>query len=226
MSPRSNPHLLTLFLVLILLLTVLIQDASATYLTMQVDARKSRCHYEELNAGQAFDLYFEVIRGGLLDIKFQLTDPNRNVVIDRVAFFNKPTEEQNSKEGTILYTAKTTGTYKFCFDNTSSRWTAKVLSFEIRSTRANKLVAVELKDLGPMVDTIISLSNDLDSVEKNQRTNRIHEKQHFIAVRELSSLIQWLVIISSLIVLGLTLLSVRNIQKWFDTPDTRRSGFV
>ena len=211
---------------IVITLLALFHTTSATYLTLQVDARKSRCHYEELTAGQVFDLYFEVIRGGLLDIKFQLTDPNRNVVIDRVAFFNKPTEDQNTKEGTVLYTAKTTGTYKFCFDNTSSRWTAKVLSFEIRSQRANKLAAVELKDLGPMVDTIIALSNDLDLVEKNQRTNRIREKQHYMAVKDLGNKIQWFVLFASFVLAALTFLSVRNIQKWFETSDNRRSGFV
>ena len=213
------------FAAITLLLTTLLTPTTATYLTLQVDARKSRCHYEELNAGQVFDLYFEVIRGGLLDIKFQLTDPNRNVVLDRVSFFNKPTEDLNSKEGTVMYTAKTTGTYKFCFDNTSSRWTAKVISFEIRSQRANKLSAVELKDLGPMVDNIIALSNDLDNVEKNQRHNRIRERQHYHAVKSLNSRIQWFVLFTSVVLLALTWVSITNIQKWFET-DNRRSGFV
>lgn len=224
MRQISILSLTTLFF-LVALLSITIPTIFATYLTLQVDARKSRCHYEELNAGQVFDLYFEVIRGGLLDIKFQLTDPNRNVVLDRVAFFNKPTEEMNTKEGTVMYSAKTTGTYKFCFDNTSSRWTAKVISFEIRSQRANKLSAVELKDLGPMVDTIIALSNDLDTVEKNQRHNRIRERQHYHSVKSLNSRIQWFVLFTSIVLMVLTWMSITNIQKWFET-DNRRSGFV
>eukprot|EP00461_Guttulinopsis_vulgaris_P001516 UN01516 len=200
----------------------------ATYLTFQVDSRKSRCFYEEVNAGSVFDMYFEVTRGGLLDIKFQLTDPNRNVVLERVSFFNKPNEDSNMKEGTIAYTAKTTGVYKFCFDNTSSRWTSKVVSFEIRSQRANKQEAIKLEHLGPMVDNVISLSNDLDELEQKSRHNKIREHQHYTAIRVLKSRVQWISIISSIIITALTWLSISNIQKWFSTNDMRggRAGYV
>lgn len=212
-------------LAILCLLCIFISSTSATYLTLQVDARKSRCHYEELDAGQSFSMYFEVIRGGLLDIKYQLTDPNRNIVLERMAFFNKPTEDQNVKEGTVQYTARTSGVYKFCFDNTASRWTAKVVSFEIRSNRANKFSAVQLKDLGPMVDTVISLSNELDTIETGQRTSRVRARQHYSSVKSLNHRVQWFVLFSSIILFGLTLLSINNIQKWFET-DNRRSGFV
>ncbi len=64
--------------------------ASASTLTFQVEPKSSECFFEVLSSGSPFDMNFEVLRGGLLDIKFQLVDPNQNVVQDRMAFFNKP----------------------------------------------------------------------------------------------------------------------------------------
>lgn len=216
---RSTPLLaLALACVFLLLALATTPTTASTYLTFQVDARKTRCFYEEVNAGQVLDLYFEVQRGGLLDIKFQLFDPNRNIVIDRIAFFNKPNEESNIKEGTVAYTAKTTGVYKFCFDNSSSRWTAKHVSFEIRSQRANKEEAVKLDHLGPMVDTVISLSSDLEALEQKQRTNKVREHQHFSTIKSLNNRIRWISVITSIVVAVTTWFAVTNIQKWFAQP--------
>lgn len=63
---------------------------AASYLTFQVEPKAVQCFNEDLAAGAQFDMSFEVTRGGLLDIKFQLYDPNRNLMQERMAFFNKP----------------------------------------------------------------------------------------------------------------------------------------
>jgi UDP-3-O-acyl-N-acetylglucosamine deacetylase len=48
------------------------------------------CFYEQLERGKAFQMEFEVVRGGLLDCKLVISDPNDQVIIDKLAFFNRP----------------------------------------------------------------------------------------------------------------------------------------
>lgn len=128
----------------------------------------------------------------------------------------------NEAEGRVNFKATTAGAYKFCFDNSMSRWTAKVVSFEVRSKRANKAELAKLEHLGPMVDSVIKLSEDLDAIEKSQRSMRTKEHQHFAMVRSTSSRLQWLVMFSTVLLIGLSLFSQQHVQKWFS--DDRGSG--
>ena len=210
-------------LLVLVILCALACLTQASYLTFQVEPKSTACFYEDLNAGAPFEMNFEVIRGGLLDIKFQLSDPNRNVLQERMAFFNRPDDESNEAEGRVSIKATTAGAYKFCFDNTMSRWTAKVVAFEVRSKRANKQEAARLEHLGPMVDSVIKLSDDLDKVEKIQRNARNREKNHYSAVRDINTRLQWMVALSSVILFGLTAMSIMHIQKWF-SEEEKRSG--
>lgn len=164
---------------------------------------------------------FEVLRGGLLDIKFQLYDPNRQLIEERMAFFNRA-DDQNDEEGKVSRTASMAGSYRFCFDNTMSRWTAKVVTFEVKSKRANKEEAAKLEHLGPMVDSVIKISDELDAIEKHQKHTRKREKLHYQSVKATNNRIQWMVMFSTVLLIGLSLFSLSHIQKWFN--DDRRSG--
>ena len=76
------------------------------------------------------------------------------------------------------------GRYSLCFDNSMSRWTAKVVSLFIphgsasaasASTAASS--ATKLQDLGPMVDSIIKIADNLDLIEQHQHHTRVREQQ-------------------------------------------------
>lgn len=76
----------------LLLLGALLLAASprrADALSVQVEPREEQCTYEEMQVGQRLDLDVEVIRGGLLDIKIRVAGPNNQVILERLAFFNR-----------------------------------------------------------------------------------------------------------------------------------------
>ncbi len=173
------------------------------------------CFFEHLKQGTDFELDFEVIRGGLHDIKFTLINPSREVVEERVAFFNRPEEELNEIEGRFKYSPKMNGEYQFCFDNTMSRWTPKIVAFQVRSQRANKSTAAKLQDLGPMVDSIIKMGDDLDIIEKLQMTSRSREKNYARTLNKISQRLQWIVLFSTAILVVVSVYSSLHIQKWF-----------
>merc|ERR1719491_1114640 len=118
-----------LFLFYVLLLIPRVQSGKGIKLTFQVEPKAEECVYEEMSATQEFKMNYEVTRGGLLDIKLRITDPNDQIIQEKMSFFNR----QDENEGRVLFVSAIPGTHKICFDNTMSRWTAKVVSFHVKT---------------------------------------------------------------------------------------------
>jgi hypothetical protein len=91
-----------------------------------------------MDAGKTFEMDFEVVRGGLLDIEVVISDPSLNVVYRRLAFFNHEDPAENEREGIVSFTSSYSGQYSICFNNKMSRWTPKVVSFGVRDTSTAK----------------------------------------------------------------------------------------
>lgn len=94
-------------------------------LTLQVEPKTTECFYQKLDAGTPAQLEFVVTRGGLLDINVKVTNPS-GATLHEALYFSHDGEETVLKIDT-----SETGVYSFCFDNEMSRWTAKVVNFEI-----------------------------------------------------------------------------------------------
>ncbi len=69
----------------------------AAALTLQIEPREEACFYEDLENGKTFRLEFEVVRGGLLDIKVKIFDPQQNTVLDKMAFFNRNVSNEETR---------------------------------------------------------------------------------------------------------------------------------
>lgn len=98
---------------------------SASALTFQVEPQTEECLYEHIEDGKLFKMRFEVTRGGLFDIQFRVYNPRNRVIYEKMAYFSRKDTENL---GEVEFTATATGPHKICFDNTMSRWTAKVVT--------------------------------------------------------------------------------------------------
>jgi hypothetical protein len=97
-------------------------------------------------------------------------------------------DKQNEAEGEMSHTASMNGQYSFCFDNTMSRWTAKVVSFrledipncesQIQHKHVHQQDVAKLEHLGPTVDSVVRLNDDLDKVINLQHHMRVREAVH------------------------------------------------
>ncbi len=199
----------------------------ASSLTFQVEPRDERCFFEQLSRGSVLRFDFEVIRGGLLDIRFKLTDPQGNPIVDRLAFFNKNDDSLNEAEGRVEYTAQMDGEHRICYDNTMSKWTAKVVSFYVIN-EAGKNAAHEelakLEHLGPTVDSVIKIADELDSIETLQHHIRVREQSHRDMVETTNSRVQWLAFTEAILLILMTLAQIHFIHQWF--KDTKPRGTV
>jgi len=95
-------------------------------MTVNIDAGKEECFFENVPKGNAITVEYQVIDGGSgqlseLDISFRLVDPKGKPLF---AEFKKP-------DGAHTVRAEEEGDYKICFDNKFSYLSSKVVYFEI-----------------------------------------------------------------------------------------------
>jgi len=110
---------------------LLLSVISTHGLTMQVEPRTTECFfYEAGRLHEEVTFEFVVTRGGLLDVNFRIQSPNGKMLHDQLHFF--PEGEEFVKTLRI----DELGSYSFCFDNQMSRWTAKVVQFELNAPTA------------------------------------------------------------------------------------------
>lgn len=95
-------------------------DSDTDY-TVKVHAGKRDCYFEEIKSDQPFELEYQVIDGGDLDITFQMISPTGKVLATDI----------RKEDGVHTVETPVDGAYQFCFDNGFSRMTDKVVFFEI-----------------------------------------------------------------------------------------------
>ncbi len=199
----------------------------ASSLSFQIEPRDERCFFESLNRKSVLRFDFEVVRGGLLDIRFKLVDPHGISHIDRLAFFNKNDDAMNEAEGRVEFTAVTEGEHQICFDNSMSKWTAKVVSFYVIN-EAGKVSSSEelakLEHLGPTVDSVIKIADELDAIENLQHHIRVREQSHRDMVETTNSRVQWLAFTEAILLILMTIAQIHFIHQWF--KDSKPRGTV
>ena len=171
----------------VLLLLVLTFSTVECGLTRQVEPKISECYFYDVTRGEKLTVRYEVTRGGLLDIIFDVKF-NGNQIHNEKHF-------STEAPGKFSHEASSDGQFKICFDNTMSRWTAKVVDFDIfvgdiHEFRTNKespdklkmsemLLSEDLKALETEADRI---TGQLDKTVRSQKFLLNREKRH----RELS----------------------------------------
>lgn len=200
--------------------------AVSAVLTFQVEPKQVTCFKQHIDKDEQFTMDFEVVRGGLLDVKLRLVGPDQMNIIDKIAFFNKKTDEEIEREGRVEHTARMGGIHEICFDNRMSRWTAKVVSFHVHT--GNKKNAHEeiakLEHLGPVVDSVINIADKVDLIEKTQKHMRTKERNGRDEIINTNWRVQWFAIGESLVLLGVSFFQVRSIRHWFTDAPSRGGG--
>jgi len=95
-------------------------ETEADY-TVIVPAGQMHCYFQPMEKGTAFEIEYQVLEGGDLDIDFQMTSPAG------VLLFN----ELRSEEGLHEIASAEEGDYKICFNNNFSRMTDKTVFWEV-----------------------------------------------------------------------------------------------
>eukprot|EP00011_Vannellida_sp_DIVA3-517-6-12_P008664 CAMPEP_0114612638 /NCGR_PEP_ID=MMETSP0168-20121206/4723_1 /TAXON_ID=95228 ORGANISM="Vannella sp., Strain DIVA3 517/6/12" /NCGR_SAMPLE_ID=MMETSP0168 /ASSEMBLY_ACC=CAM_ASM_000044 /LENGTH=219 /DNA_ID=CAMNT_0001823625 /DNA_START=27 /DNA_END=686 /DNA_ORIENTATION=- len=192
-------------------------------LTLQVEPKTSECFSEELEKGKEVKINYQVLRGGLLDIKFQVLYEGeatgarfKDVLYEQMYF------ENEGEPG--LYTLKTRrpGIYTFCFDNTIARFTAKVVSFRVMKHNRWNMPEPEDQDsvdlLEPMDRSAKRISEELEMLEMHQQYMRARELRHSVTQQSTNRRVFWFSVLEAMALLGISIFQVYYIKRFFHGP--------
>jgi len=110
-----------LFLPFLALCQAAVFDETEADYTVIVGAGKRDCYFQPMNKGMPWEIEYQVLEGGDLDIDFMVISPKGVILVD----------EKRSEEGLHEITATDKGDYQICLSNLFSRVTEKTVFFEI-----------------------------------------------------------------------------------------------
>ncbi len=115
-------HHLLLTVISLACLFIQKHECFSVELSAIIEAGGRECFHQYLKEGLSMEVDFQVISGGDgLDITFWTSSP-KNVVV---------THMQRQQSGRPTFQTAETGEYRFCFDNSFSRFSAKQVHFFI-----------------------------------------------------------------------------------------------
>ena len=120
--------LLNLNLISFSLLTLLIPlYAFDIELTVVVPANQRECFHQMLTAGNTIEVEYEVLAGGDIDINYWFYSPTNRVL----------QSDLKKRDGHQQVKLEETGEYRFCLDNSFSRFSQKQVYFSLRALNEN-----------------------------------------------------------------------------------------
>ncbi len=112
------------FNIVILFLITLISSLHAfdIELTVLIPANQRECFHQVLETGKTVEIEYEVLAGGDVDINYWFYSPSNRVL----------QSDFKKRDGHQTLKLEETGEYRFCFDNSLSRFNQKQVYFSVR----------------------------------------------------------------------------------------------
>jgi len=110
--------------IFLLFLTILIIPLHSfdIELTILIPANQRECFHEVLKTGKTVEIEYEVLAGGDVDINYWFYSPTNRIL----------QSDLKKRDGHQTLKLEETGEYRFCFDNTISRFNQKQVYFSLR----------------------------------------------------------------------------------------------
>ncbi|XP_070565836.1 transmembrane emp24 domain-containing protein 5-like [Ptychodera flava] len=194
-------HLFQIFVIFIVVNGVQCLEYDFTYI---IPAGQRECFHQPLKAENTLDFEFQVIEGGTLDINFMMRSPTNKVLASDI----------RKSEGSHAIDTQETGDYLFCFDNTFSRMSHKVVYFEVivdsedyefdrpnweDELLADQLVEMKLED---MHESLNAVKKHLKESQGHQRVWRNLEfRDRYIVERNFERINFWSIVNTSVMVI-------------------------
>ena len=115
---KLNLHLILIFLTIL----PVPLHAIDIELTVLIPAYQHECFHQVLESGKTIEVEFEVVVGGDIDINYWFYSPTNRVL----------QSDFKKRDGHQILKLEETGDYRFCFDNSFSRFSHKQVYFSLR----------------------------------------------------------------------------------------------
>ncbi|KAF2841289.1 hypothetical protein M501DRAFT_1000457 [Patellaria atrata CBS 101060] len=201
------------------LLALFVSTVSSTALTYKLQANEKSCFFTWVdNKGAKIAFYFAVQSGGSFDVDYEVVGPNERVVMDG----------QKERQGDFVFTANDVGEYRFCFNNEMSTFAEKTVDFEIAVENEQRAQLPSKQGTTPeqtssLEESILKLSSQLSTINRNQKYFRTRENRNFSTVRSTERRIFNFSIIESVMMVTMAGLQVFIVRFFFQGA---RKGYV
>jgi len=214
-------HVLTTVVALIGCIT---SFTSATALTFKLPANEKECYYAHVDkAERKLAFYFAVQSGGEFDIDYTVFGPGKAPGQDAVLFSG-----EKERQGDFVFTATQVGEYRFCFDNTISTFSEKLIDFEISIEHEERASlpqkgGASAEQLSSVDESIMRISGHVSVLTRQQKYFRTRENRNFSTVKSTENRIFKLSLMESGMMVAMAGLQVL-VVRWFFTGG--RKGYV
>ncbi|KAF2140343.1 uncharacterized protein K452DRAFT_289087 [Aplosporella prunicola CBS 121167] len=207
-------------LLLYCLVALFATAVSSTALTYRLLANEKSCfftHVEQKGLKVAF--YFAVQSGGSFDVDYTVVGPNERVIM----------EGSKERQGDFVFTANDQGEYRFCFNNEMSTFAEKIVDFEIAVENEEARAKLPSKQgttpeqTSVLEESILKLSSQLSTINRNQKYFRTRENRNFSTVRSTERRIFNFSIIEGVMMVTMAGLQVFIVRFFFQGA---RKGYV
>ncbi|KAK0944123.1 hypothetical protein LTR29_004463 [Friedmanniomyces endolithicus] len=206
------------------LLSLLSTYTSATALTYKLVPNEKECFYTHVsNAGAKIVFYFAVSSGGNFDVDYVVYGPAKEPGKERIIL-----EGEKERQGDLVFTANEVGEYRFCFDNTVSTFTDKMVDFEIAveneaRSQIPQRAGASPEQLSGVEETILKLSGQVSILTRQQKYFRTRENRNFSTVRSTEKRIFNFSLMEVIMMVAMACLQVFIVRQFFTGG---RKGYV
>ncbi|CAF0903655.1 unnamed protein product [Adineta steineri] len=210
----------------ILFLTILIRS-SYTFdveLTVLVPASQRECFHEVLEAGKTVEIEYEVLAGGDVDINYWFYSPTNRVL----------QSDFKKRDGHQTLKLEESGEYRFCFDNSMSRFNQKQIYFSVRllsedgheepQVTQSWMATMDRDDLGDLQskveqikDTFQRIWDNMESAQRYQKTFSNYEVHDRVIAENNFERVNFWSIIHIVLMITVSVIQVVTIRSLFES---------
>ena len=199
------------------------KDKQITSLVFEVDNKEEFCLYQHFNLTINYIVEYGVVKGGNLDIDFQLITPNDMVLYKA---------ERKDTKDSLVFTSTTNGDFRFCFSNVFSQITHKIVYFDLRPLDERELSNLQ-QEANVNIPTALSpfetFLNDIHTLMSNVTVVQLFYKHQEIAgsnfALKLNLNVQMWSLLQLAIILIASMAQVTMVKRLFTTTTSKRMGF-
>jgi len=208
---QQNTNITTIMIIGVVLFSTLLCFCNG--FSFFIEPRTEECFYETVVQGESVGLMFQVTKGGKLDLDVRILDANGKVI----------NSEQRQTEGRYSFTAQVSGSHAFCFGNTMSSVTQKIVDIDIEvgpPSAEDDAVDLDLvasdDELEPLVDSLAQLKDAMKKMLSDQKYLRMRDVAHRATNENTNSRVVWWSFFELVILVGSGFFQVFYLRRIFE----------
>jgi len=194
---------------------LLVLFANVFSLSIQVEPKSSDCFYEDFMAGREVTVSWDILRGGKLDIGVKIEFISDSAQLGESILFDKMIF-QGTNERSYSFRTRFDGRYAICFNNEMSRFTPKVIQFQISGSTKWGLANTESeKSLSPMEKSVRKIATETELLNAMQTFLRNREIRNRRTQESTNTRVFWTTAAESLVLVGVAVAQVYFLRRSF-----------